>query len=217
MSRLLPTLSPRLGESTLPVELNPEQRLELVRDFVKEEFLDRGMVADVAYHDGGRDNPHAHILLTTRELNSDGFGAKERSWNSKEVLAHWREEWAGMTNVALDRAGFHERIDHRTLAVQREEAIERGDRQQAEKLDRDPEMHLGKSAWMMAERGRGNERTRRNARIVEGNRAREMERGRGKEMIRSMQEKIDGLRQTVRRVIDKVRGPDLGPDRWWSR
>ena len=160
----------------LPRELDPEQRRELVRGFVQAEFAGRGMVADVSYHDGNSVNPHAHILLTTRELNSDGFGGKDRSWNSKELLSGWREQWAESANRALERSGRAERIDHRTLAAQRAEAIERGQGVRAEKLDRDPEIHLGKSAWMARRRGEGNERTRRNDRICSGNRAREMER-----------------------------------------
>ena len=171
-----------------------------------------GWSRDVSYHDGNSGNPHAHILLTTRELNSDGFGAKDRSWNSKELLSGWREQWAESANRALDRAGSPERIDHRALAAQRDEAIERGYTVRAEKLDRDPEIHLGKSAWMALRRGEGNERTRRNDRITDGNREREMERSRGKEMIRAIQDKIDGLRQAVQQVIDRVRGPRV-PDR----
>ena len=89
----------------LPRELDPEQRRELVRGFVKAEFSGRGMVADVSYHDGNSVNPHAHILLTTRELHSDGFGGKDRSWNSKELLSGWREQWAESANRALEGAG----------------------------------------------------------------------------------------------------------------
>ena len=199
----------------LPRELDPEQRRELVRGFVKAEFAGRGMVADVSYHDGNSGNPHAHILLTTRELNSDGFAGKDRSWNSKELLSGWREQWAESANRALDRAGSRERLDHRTLAAQRDEAIERGQTIRAEKLDRDPEIHLGKAAWMALRRGEGNERTRRNDWINLGNKAREEERSRGKEMVLAIQDKIDGLRQAVRQVIDRVR--DRGPDRGWSR
>ena len=71
----------------LPRELAPEQRRELVREFAKAEFTGRGMVADVSYHDGNSGNPHAHILLTTRQLNSDGFGAKDRSLERQGAAA----------------------------------------------------------------------------------------------------------------------------------
>ena len=203
-------------EVALPVELSKQQQQQLVRGFVQREFVGRGMVADVAYHDGKGENPHGHVLLTTRTLGLDGFGRKQRDWNSKELLANWREAWAQEANRALQGAGKGERIDHRTLAVQREEAIERGDRKRAEQLDRDPEIHLGKGAWMALRSGEGNERTRRNDRIATGNHEREMERGRAKEMIRAIQDKIEGLREAVRRVIDRVRGPDRGPDRGWD-
>ena len=185
----------------LPRELDSEQRRELVRGFVQAEFAGRGMVADVSYHDGNSDNPHAHILLTTRELNSDGFGGKDRSWNSKELLSGWREQWAESANRALEGAGRAERIDHRTLAAQREEAIERGQGARAEKLDRDPEIHLGKAAWMARRRGEGNARTRRNDRICAGNRSREMERGRLGRAIRAvdLQIKAQHLREAVSR------------------
>ena len=162
----------------LPRELAPEQRRELVREFAKAEFTGRGMVADVSYHDGNSGNPHAHILLTTRKLNSDGFGAKDRSWNDKELLLRWREQWAERANRALDRAGSRERIDHRTLAEQHQEAIERGQIRRAAKLDRDPQIHLGKAGAALQRRGQGNERTRRNDRICAGNRFREKERSR---------------------------------------
>ena len=162
----------------LPRELDPEQRRELVREFAKAEFTGRGMVADVSYHDGNSGNPHAHILLTTRQLKSDGFGAKDRSWNDKGLLLRWREQWAESANRALDRAGSRERIDHRTLAEQRQEAIERGQVRRASKLDRDPQIHLGKAGAALRRRGQGNERTRRNDRICAGNRDREKERSR---------------------------------------
>ena len=140
-------------------------------------------------------------MLTTRELNSDGFGAKDRSWNSKELLSGWREQWAESANRALDRAGRSERIDHRTLAAQRAEAIERGQGARAEKPDRDPEIHLGKAAWMARRRGEGNARTRRNDRICAGNRAREMERGRLGRAIRALDAEIrnERIREAVAR------------------
>lgn len=40
-------------EVALPTELTPEQQKELVRDYVKDNFVDRGMIADVAIHDKG--------------------------------------------------------------------------------------------------------------------------------------------------------------------
>ncbi|WP_179381796.1 MobQ family relaxase [Jannaschia marina] len=155
----------------LPDELSHAERVELVRGFVREQFVERGMVADVAIHAPGREgderNHHAHILLTTREVGENGFTAKNRDWNKVEVLASWREAWARDTNAALERAQVAERVDHRTLAAQREEALEMataardcGDEREelaqtvrAVELDRSPLPQLSPGAWQMKERG----------------------------------------------------------------
>lgn len=111
-------------ELSLPRELSHEQRLELVRSFVKEQFVNQGMIADIAIHcpiaSDGKDQPHAHIMLTLRPLKPDGsgFGNKERAWNDHALLEHWREQWASAVNQALADADNAERIDHRTLKAQ---------------------------------------------------------------------------------------------------
>ena len=155
----------------LPAELDHGQRVELVREFCQREFVARGMVADIALHAPGREgddrNHHAHILLTTREIGPEGFGAKNRDWNAVEMLEEWREAWARDSNRALERCGHDERIDHRTLEAQRIEASarataahDRGDEAEALRqtvraveLDRDPLPQLSAGAWQMKERG----------------------------------------------------------------
>ena len=192
----------------IPRELQPSDGRALVRDFAQTAFVDRGMVADIAYHGGQGENPHAHILLTTRSLGPEGFGQKDRSWNSKALLTQWREDWAAHANQALARRGRPERIDHRTLAVQRDEALARGDTPRADTLDRNPEIHLGRSAWMMARTGVDNERTQRNDQIADGNRAREQERGDGHAMIQAIQDQIQAIQRALEQAIERVR------DRW---
>lgn len=155
----------------LPAELDQAQRVELVREFCQREFVDRGMVADIALHAPGRTgderNHHAHILLTTREIGPEGFTTKNRDWNAVEMLEGWREAWARDNNRALERCGHEERIDHRTLEAQRIEAMERataahdrGDEAEALRqtvraveLDREPLPQLSAGAWQMKERG----------------------------------------------------------------
>ena len=167
----------------LPAELTHAQRLELVREFVRSQFVDRGMVADIALHAPGRigdeRNHHAHILLTTREVDAEGsvsdggsvprggFTTKNRDWNKVEVLEGWREAWARDSNAALERAGIEDRVDHRTLVAQRDEALERasaarerGDEGaelhetvRAMSLDRPPLPLLSLGAWQLKERG----------------------------------------------------------------
>ena len=155
----------------LPAELNHAERVELVRDFCQRSFVDRGMVADIALHAPGREgderNHHAHILLTTREIDADGFTTKNRDWNAVAVLEDWRAVWAQDSNLALERSGNEVRIDHRTLVAQRDEALEmaveareRGDEAaelaqtvRAVSLNREPLPQLSLGAWQLKERG----------------------------------------------------------------
>ena len=102
----------------LPHELTSEQRLDLIRRYVTKNFVSQGMVADVCLHAPGRGddakNHHAHVMLTTRTLDGDGFGPKAREWNSVAMLESWRKSWADMANEALAEAGHDARIDHRS-------------------------------------------------------------------------------------------------------
>jgi len=63
----------------LPKDFTLEQNINLVLQYVNENFVSRGMVADIAIHDKNDGNVHAHVLLTMRPLERDGtFGAKSR-------------------------------------------------------------------------------------------------------------------------------------------
>ncbi len=115
-------------EVALPRELSQAEAIQLVRDFVHEQFVDRGMVADFNVHWGtasdGHAQPHAHVLLTMRRLDPDPdvpgvsrFGLKERGWNDKVLLRGWRERWAEMANARLAELGHDVRIDHRSNAA----------------------------------------------------------------------------------------------------
>ncbi|MQW85970.1 MobQ family relaxase [Sinorhizobium saheli] len=145
----------------LPHELEAGERLKLVRSFVADHFVRRGMVADLALHDPvpelGQDrrNVHAHVLLTLRRATASGLDpVKTREWNSRDLLASWRAAWSQACNLALERAGKRERIDHRTLAAQRAEAVQKHDMAKAADLDRQPEVHVGPRARQIARNGR---------------------------------------------------------------
>lgn len=107
---------------SLPRELSDAENWQLAKDFVQREFVDKGMIADVAFHrgHGGVDEaqPHMHVMLTTRTVGPAGFGQKAREWNRKELLLAWRERWAETCNERLAELGFDMRIDHRTLEAQ---------------------------------------------------------------------------------------------------
>jgi ATP-dependent exoDNAse (exonuclease V) alpha subunit len=82
-------------EITLPRQLTPDQRIDLVRKYVAEQFVSKGMLADFSVHvpdaADGKEQPHAHVLLTLRRLDPTtptGFAAtKERDWNEPENIA----------------------------------------------------------------------------------------------------------------------------------
>lgn len=109
-------------EFAIPRELNQQQGIELARDFVQAEFVDRGMIADLNVHwDVGTDGlakPHAHVMLTMREVNEDGFGKKVRQWNETGQLEQWRERWADHANERLAELDIDAGIDHRSFKDQ---------------------------------------------------------------------------------------------------
>jgi Ti-type conjugative transfer relaxase TraA len=105
-------------EVGLPIELKDKEQVALLRDFVNREFVAKGMVADLGLHRDNPGNPHAHILLTTRDLTPEGFGPKNRSWNATQQLLNWRRGWADVTNQHLIEAGLGVRIDHRSYREQ---------------------------------------------------------------------------------------------------
>jgi ATP-dependent exoDNAse (exonuclease V) alpha subunit len=141
----------------LPVELSPAQRIGLVKGF-SQELADRyGFAVDCAVH-APRDFPgsdprnfHAHLLATTREVTTQGLGAKTTlEWNDgsrREIglgpsiyeLLHVRQRWAAATNEVLKEAQVQARIDHRTLLAQG--------------LDREPRVHIPKTAFEMERHG----------------------------------------------------------------
>jgi ATP-dependent exoDNAse (exonuclease V) alpha subunit len=107
----------RLVVVALPVELLESQQIELVSKWVGDQFLREKMIADVNIDTRKQSNPHAQIMLTTREVGLDGWAKKKnRDWGKKPLLLKWRESWAKSTNLALEAAGHDVRIDHRSHA-----------------------------------------------------------------------------------------------------
>ncbi|MFB9871094.1 Ti-type conjugative transfer relaxase TraA [Acetobacter farinalis] len=135
-------------EFALPREMTQAQGIALARDFVREQFVERGMVADLNVHwdigEDGQVKPHAHVMLSTRSVDENGFGAKERSWNDKELLLTWRERWASLANERLAELDLDVRIDHRSFAAQG--------------IDLEPQNKIGPAGMRREERGEDAER-----------------------------------------------------------
>lgn len=170
-------------EIALPKELNREKQIELVREYVKENFVKIGMCADIAIHDKNDGNPHAHILLTMRPLNEDTtWGAKSKKeyildengekvklksgnyktrkinttdWNEQGKAEEWRKAWADITNKYLEENSIHDKVDHRSYQRQGIEQI--------------PTIHLGVSATQMEKKGIATDRGNINREIKHQN------------------------------------------------
>ena len=149
-------------EIAIPRELSKEQGIELARDFVQAEFVEKGMIADLNVHwDIGADGqarPHAHVMLTMREVGKDGFGAKVRDWNKSELVEQWRERWAEHVNERLAELDIDARVDHRSL--------------QAQGIALEPQDKIGPAASRMGERGLEAERIEEHRAVAQRNGAR---------------------------------------------
>ncbi|KOO43753.1 MobQ family relaxase [Priestia koreensis] len=124
----------------LPRELSANQQTDLIKQFVQSQFVNKGMIADIAIHRDDKENPHAHVMLTTREISKDGFTVKNRDWNDRKLLNQWREQWANYANQALDLQGVNERISHLS--------------HEARGLEQLPTIHLGHVAASMEKEGK---------------------------------------------------------------
>lgn len=146
----------------LPHELDFQQRRELVRAFVDEHLVAKGMIADVAMHRPGKEgdqrNYHAHILVTTRRVGPRGLGLKDRSWRTPEQVREWRAGWAKIQNEHLRRhlGPDAPQVSHLSLA-------ERG-------IDRAPTVHMGPTATALERKNVASERGDQNRDVRARNR-----------------------------------------------
>ncbi len=149
---------------SLPHELSDDQRHALVRAFVRDSLVARGMIADYAIHDpdahGDQRNHHAHILVTTRRVTPEGFGLKGREWDNPDAVRALRLEWCEIQNQHLRQhlGADAPQVTHHSLADQGEA--------------REPTIHLGPSASGMERRGEASDRGDINRRVRERNQAR---------------------------------------------
>ncbi|MCG0776623.1 MobQ family relaxase [Lactiplantibacillus plantarum] len=130
----------------LPVELSEDEQKGLLTKYVQKNFVDQGMVADVAIHRDHPENPHAHVMLTNRPFNPDGsWGQKTKTeyvldshgnktktpagnvrnrkiwlvdWDKKEKITEWRHNWAASVNQVLEQKNIPDRISEKSFVDQ---------------------------------------------------------------------------------------------------
>ena len=151
----------------IPRELPRSQYADLIRDYCREFFVSKGMIADFAIHDKGDGNPHAHILLTMRAMDETGkWLPKSRKvydldengerirlpsgnwkshkedtvdWNDQKYAEIWRQGWADTANRYLEAIGSPERLDLRSYARQG--------------IDKIPTVHMGPAVSQLEKKG----------------------------------------------------------------
>jgi ATP-dependent exoDNAse (exonuclease V) alpha subunit len=151
-------------EIALPNELTLIENIELVKEFIEKRFVRYGMCADVAIHQTGKNmnNPHAHILLTTRPVECDGFSRKKnRDWDCRKNVEIWREDWGNIINKGYERKGLSIRVSH-------ESYVKQG-------IDKIPTKHLGVHCIALEKRGLETDRCKENRQIIARNKEREEE------------------------------------------
>lgn len=134
-------------------EFDLETNIKLIKKWINENYVDYGLVADLAIHaphkntDGTtNENTHAHILIPTRFIGENGWEEKDRLANDREFLNQVRKSWADIVNKEFKVRGMAERIDERTLEEQG--------------IDREPQQHMGAKATAKARRGEETNRKR---------------------------------------------------------
>ncbi|HFR3463573.1 TPA: MobQ family relaxase, partial [Streptococcus suis] len=169
---------------TLPRELNEEDRIKLISEFIEENFTSKGMIADCNIHNpvasDNEEQPHAHILLTLREIDEKGnWKPKSRKeyildengekiklksgnyksrkvnlndWNEPDKAKEWRENFSKKANEYLAKNNIDKRIDPRTFEEQGREEL--------------PQIHLGTSSYQMEKKGIQTERGNHNRKII---------------------------------------------------
>ena len=134
-------------EVALPFELCAKAHIRLVEAFARAIVEKYSVVVGWGIHEpreySDKRNIVAFLLLTTREIDKDGFARKVREMSvrptSLTILEGFRELWANLVNSELAAAGLDERVDHRSLKARKKAALEIGDIVEAGLLDREPQ------------------------------------------------------------------------------
>ena len=216
----------------LPKELNEGQRRELASGFAGRMTEGERLPYTLAVHRGDGENPHAHLMFservtdgiersreqwfrrTNRKEPEKGGARKSRAGSARDWMDKTREAWEREANGALERAGYGERIDRRSLAERRDEAYQAGDLERAAELSRKPNVHLGPQAYRAGDleredRGERRDEAQRSGvlaraeRVEQDNQALRQERDGG--IIERIKERIAGIYRELQALPEKIR------------
>lgn len=208
----------------LPHELDRETQIKIVRDYVQENFVKAGMCADIALHDKGDGNPHAHIMLTTRPIDENGkWGAKEKkvyaldsngekipvideNTGKQKLGARNRKLWQ---RVVADTTGWNakENVEKWRAAwakecnryLSQEQAIDHRSFQR-QGIERVPTIHEGTAAREIEKRTGESHKVKKNREIKEIN----IELSRIEKLVKVLHRQIDDLKRTIQKGRDRI-------------
>jgi len=116
----------------LPKEIDLVHQIELAKRFAQIHFVDNGIPADIAIHDHGDGNPHAHILTTTRRLKGDEFDThKARDLNPEfgrgyvKEEDHWNDKWRDFQDNYFSEKGFDLSVDLDHIIPEKHQGVHR--------------------------------------------------------------------------------------------
>lgn len=134
-------------KASLPNELSVQENIQIVQEYITANFLQYGLCAIAAIHEGRNDvapernNPHVHMIVTTRTVDSNGFSkTKCRALDRAENTPIWRKQWADVQNHAYERNGLSVRVSHESLEIQG-------------RFNQEPTIHLSRIDWQKEQRG----------------------------------------------------------------
>lgn len=122
----------------LPRELSLEDNILLARNFAFSNFVVNGLVADIAIHDHGDGNPHAHIYVPTRRVLDNALSPrKARDLNPNFASGRggkgfvteneaWGEKWREHQNQFFLDKSIDLMVDENHLIAQKHEGRIRG-------------------------------------------------------------------------------------------
>lgn len=191
----------------LPIELSMEDNIALAREYVQQEFVSKGMIADLAIHNK-EGNPHFHVLLTLRPLDENGkwmakahkvpFLDKEGNqvmdkngkpkmrkvptvdWNNRGNAEIWRHDWEVIQNAYLERVGRTERISMKSYERQG--------------IDKIPTVHMGPAVTALERKGIPTDIGDLNRKIIKAN-----------EMLSSLKRFIKEVKSFLEQVREVIR------------
>lgn len=203
-------------EIALPIELPMETNIKMLQEHVMEQFVSKGMIADIAIHDPDPKghNPHAHVMLTMRaldkngkwlpksrreyELDAKGNRIKDKNgkwkfrkvfttdWDNRDNAEKWRHAWEVTQNKYLEAAHRPERISMKSYKRQGIEQI--------------PMVHMGSAVTAMERKG---------IKTNIGNLNREIKKQNA--LIRAVKSTIKKLKEWVLDVTAAIKEMELEP------